>query len=197
MICGLALILLMDASGSVNQAAWQAQLEAHADALADPAIGRAMAGQGATAVTVIAFGDAPHVLVPWRVVDAAADAEGPAREVMAAQRPEHGGTHTGRALGFALDHLERAPCVPERAVIDIVTDGPNDDRARLAEARERAIAQDVRINALVINTYPAADPVGWAREELITPGGFVVEADSWADVAAALRRKVTWEISAR
>ncbi len=197
MICGLALILLMDASGSVDQRAWQAQLEAHADALADPAIGRAMAAQGVTAVSVIAFSERTHVLVPWRIVDTAEDAEGPAREVMAAQRPESAGTHTGRALAFALDHLEQAPCVPERAVIDVVTDGPSDDRARLEAARERAIDQDVRVNVLVVNTYPAADPVGWARKHLMTPGGFVVEANNWADVAAALRRKVTWEISHR
>lgn len=194
MICGLALVLLLDASGSVPDSAWQAQVEAHADALADPAIGRAMANQGITVVTVIGYEDTPRVLVPWRIVDAPEDAEGVAREVMAVRRPGSGGTHTGRALAFALDHLERAPCVAERQVVDVVTDGSGDDPVRLDEARERATIQGVKVNALVVRTYPT-DAEGWAREELVTPGGFVMTADSWQEVAWALRRKVASEVA--
>jgi hypothetical protein len=103
---------------------------------------------------------------------------------------------TGAALAFAMEHVERAPCVPERTVIDVVTDGSGDDERRLEAARDEAIARGIRVNALVVNTYgaPAAD---WARQALVTPSGFVMEADGWQEVAAALRRKVTQEVSQR
>jgi uncharacterized protein YegL len=196
MICGLALVLMLDMSGSVNGEAWALQVEAHADALADPAIGRAMSQQGISAVSVIAYDDAPRVMVPWRIVDAPEDAATVAREVAAIQRPSNGATHTGRAIAFALDHLERAPCVADRQIVDVVTDGPGDDAHRLRDARERAITQDVRINVLTVNTYPT-DAAGWAREELVTPGGFVMEAESWREFAWALRRKISSEVSQR
>jgi hypothetical protein len=195
-ICGLALVLLLDASGSVPTAAWQAQVEAHADALADPAIGHAMAQQGITAVAVVGFSDAPSVLVPWRLVDTQADAAGIAREVMAVRRPGDGSTYTAAALYFALDYLGRAPCEGERRVIDLVTDGEPDDNARIPEIRDALIEADVRINVLAVNTYgaPAAE---WAREQVVTPGGFVMEADTWQEVAWALRRKLTAEVAQR
>jgi hypothetical protein len=196
MICGLALVLMLDASGSVPDTAWRMQVEAHADALDDPRIGRAMAGQGITAVTLVGYDDTPRVLVPWRIVDVAEDAAGVAREVMAVTRPGSGRTMTGAALAFAMEHVERAPCVPERIVVDVVTDGSGDDERRLEDARDEAIARGIRVNALVVNTYgaPAAD---WARQALVTPSGFVMEADGWQEVAAALRRKVTQEVSQR
>lgn len=196
MICGLALVLMLDASGSVNNEAWFLQVEAHADALADPAIGRAMSQQGITAVSVVGYDDTPRVLVPWRLVDVPEDAEGVAREVAAVRRPGEGRTMTGAAVSFALRHLDEAPCVPERAVIDVVTDGPGDDTHQLRGAREEALARDVRINALTVHTYET-DAAGWAREELVTPGGFVMEAASWREFAWALRRKVSSEVSQR
>lgn len=196
MICGLALVLMLDMSGSVNGEAWALQVEAHADALADPAIGRAMSQQGVTVVTVIGYDDTPRVLVPWRVVDVDEDAATVAREVANISRPSNGSMHTGRAVSYALRHFDVAPCVAERQVIDVVTDGPGDDAHRLREAREEAIERDVRINALTVNTYPT-DAAGWAREELVTPGGFVMEAESWREFAWALRRKISSEVSQR
>ena len=196
MICGLALVLLLDASASVPDHAWHAQVEAHADALADPAIGRAMAAQGTTAVAVIGFSDTPRVMVPWRVVDAPEDAAAVAREVMAARRPGNASTYTAAALGYALRYLDQAPCAGERRVIDLVTDGPSDDNSRIPAVRDALIDADVRLNVLAVNTY-GAPVAAWAREEVVTPGGFVMEADAWQDVAWALRRKLAAEISQR
>jgi hypothetical protein len=197
MWCALALVLLLDASGSVDARAWDLQVQAHADALDDPAIARVMSAGGLTAVAVVGFDDAPRTLVPWRMVDVPADARRLAREVAAIERPGNGSTRTGAALAHALDLLARAPCEAERQVVDLVTDGPGDDRARLAAARDEAIARDVRVNVLTVDTYPGADAAGWARAEAVTPGGFVIEAEDWRDVSAALRRKVASEVAGR
>lgn len=197
MWCALALVLMLDSSGSVPDADWQAQIEAHADALADPAIGRLFAVGGEAAVMVKAFDDAPRPMVGWTMVGSAADAAALARQIAALPRPGSGMTHTGAAIGFALDALRRAPCVPDRRVIDLVTDGPGDDRARLAEARAEAEAMEVRINGLAVITYPGIDALAWLREEVATPGSFVMAADGWQDVARAMRRKLTAEIAGR
>ena len=196
MWCALALVLMLDASGSVPPAAWQGLVDAHADALADDRIAATMSAGGLTAITVIGYSDAPHVLVPWRVVDVPEDAARLAREVAAVQRPGNSSTQTGRALRFAGRHLQSAPCTAERQVVDLVTDGPGDDAQRTAEAREELIAGDVRVNVLAVNTY-GADAAGWAREHVATPGGFVAEAAGWPDVARALRRKIVREIVSR
>jgi hypothetical protein len=197
MLCALALVLLLDSSGSVPDPAWNLQVQAHADALADPAIGRIIAGQGGVAVMVAAFDSAPRTLVSWRILETAADAAAMARVIAGAPRPAHGMTQTGRAMAFALDELRRAPCMPDRQVIDLVTDGPGDDPAEVEHARAEAEARDVRINALAVITTPGLDAVGWLRANVVTPGGFVMPADGWEDVAAALRRKIAWEISGR
>lgn len=196
MWCALALVLLLDASGSVTDAAWDLQVEAHADALADPAIARAMHAQGRTAVTVIGFAEAPRTLVPWRLVDDAADAARLAREVAGIERPGSGSTRTGAAVQHALRAIEAGPCDAERRIIDLVTDGPGDDAVRLSEAREAAIGADVRINVLVVETYATA-AADWARAEAVTPGGFVMEAEGWPEFARALRRKIASEVAGR
>jgi len=196
MNCALALILLLDSSGSINGAAWQTMVEAHADALADERIAHAMSSQGLTAVSVISFDDTARVVVPWRIVDVPEDAERVAREVAGIRRPSNGSTQTGLALAFALQHFDRAPCEGERRVVDLVTDGPADDERRVAEAREALIEADVRLNVLAVQTY-GADAAAWAREHAVTPGGFVMEADGWPQFAWAIRRKIASEISQR
>jgi hypothetical protein len=196
MICGLVLVLLLDSSGSVSAPAWQMLVEAHADALADERIGHAMSQQGITAVSVVVYDDHPRVAVPWRIVDVPEDAAAVAREVAGIERRSSGSTQTGAALAFTLRHLEAAPCEGERRVVDLVTDGPGDDTARTAAARDALIEADVRLNVLAVQTY-GVDAAAWAREFAVTPGGFVMETPSWQEFAHALRRKLTWEISQR
>jgi uncharacterized protein YegL len=196
MNCALALVLLLDASGSVNGPAWDLMVEAHADALADERIAHAMSSQGLTAVSVISFDDTARVVVPWRIVDVPEDAAAVAREVAGIRRPSNGSTQTGAALAFALRHFDAAPCEGERRVVDLVTDGPADDERRVAAARDAMIEADVRLNVLAVQTY-GVDAAAWAREFAVTPGGFVMETPSWQEFAHALRRKLTWEISQR
>lgn len=188
---------MLDSSGSVPDLAWNTQVQAHADALADPAIGRLVAVGGPVAVMVLGYDDAPRALIGWTMLDGPAEAAALARQVAAVQRPGNGMTHTGAALAFALHELRRAPCVSDRQVIDLVTDGPGDDPAALAAARAEAEARDVRINGLAVITYPGIEAAAWLREEVATPGSFVVSADGWEDVARALRRKLSAEIAER
>lgn len=193
MICALALILLLDGSGSIRAPDWEAQVEGHAAAFEDPAIQRAIALGGPVAVAARVFDDATRPLTAWHLVATPAEARAFAASLRAAPRGGQGGTDIGRALTEAVASLPTAPCTPDDQVIDLVTDGEADARSTAA-ARDAAIAAGVRINALGVGSATAAD---WLREHVVTPNGFVMAAEGWAEFATAIRRKVSLEIAAR
>lgn len=194
MNCATALLLMLDVSGSINPEAFALQRDGHAAAFRSPAVVRSIARDG-LAVAVMQWHSAQHVALGWRVLSSAADAEQMARDVEAMPRHGAGSTHTGAAITAGLALLETAPC-GDQATLDIVTDGPGD--GPVTEARDAAVAAGVRINGLGVRTAFAAfgDPVEWLRENVATPGGFVLEANGWGQFADAVRRKLSTEVGA-
>ncbi|RVT91885.1 DUF1194 domain-containing protein [Rhodovarius crocodyli] len=173
--CAVALVLLLDASGSVSAEDWRLQREGTADAIASQAVARIVEREGAVAMTAIAFSDSTRPLVPWRVLDNPAALSAFAGELRAAPRGLPGGTAVGRALDGAMAALDSAPCAAEQEVIDIATDGEADAPAT-RHARGRADARGVRINAIGIGGIAGEDPADWLRENAVTPGGFALRA---------------------
>ena len=100
--CAVALVLLLDASGSVSAADWRMQVRGTADGVADEAIGRIIerhtAAGAAVAMTAIAFSDMTVPVVPWRILTSAAQAEDFAGALRATPRALHGGTRIGKAI---------------------------------------------------------------------------------------------------
>ncbi len=193
--CAVALVLLMDASGSINDAEWALQRDGTAEALTDPAVLGVMRRQGAVAVTAIAFAETTRVLVPWRVVEDDASAADFAAALRAAPRGLSGGTWIGAALERAGAALEEAPCTAEQEVVDIASDGGSDEAP--AEAARAALElRGVRVNALGVGTLPGDDPARWLRAHAVTQGGFALAADGWAGFARAMRRKLSMELAA-
>jgi hypothetical protein len=190
--CAVALILLLDASGSVQAEDWRLQVEGHAVAFESEDVARITAREP-VAVTAIAFSESTTTMVGWRMIRGGADAAGFAAELRAAPRGPAISTNIGGALMAGLRALGSAPCEPDQAVMDLVTDG---DAASgpTRQARIYAEAADVRINALGVGSEHA---VAWLREYAVTPGGFVMAASDWGDVARALRSKITLELAAR
>lgn len=191
--CALALVLLLDASGSISDAQWAEQRDATAEAVESPAIVHLIQQQGAVALTAIAFDITARDLVGWRVLAGPAEARAFAAALRAAGRPLRGGTDLRAALlaGHAA-HAE-APCAAERQVVDVSTDGIDHQPLVTAAARNVLAAEGVVVNVLAVG--PEARP-DWLREHVMTPGGFVIEA-RWQDYAAAIRRKLTWEVAGR
>ena len=194
--CAVALVLLLDASGSVTSDDWRMQLSGTADGLADEGVGHVIERQGGVAVTAIAFSDQTVPLMGWRMLRGGADARAFARELAEVPRPLFGGTRLGEAVDDALQAFDRAPCQPEQEVIDVATDG-DADPAAAHQARDRAAARGTRGNAIGIGRRPEGTPADWLRENAVTPGGFAIEAESWPDFARAMRRKLTMELAAR
>jgi Mg-chelatase subunit ChlD len=195
--CVVALVHLADASGSVTADEWTAMQRGSAAAFASPEVVRAVERGGPVAVTALAFGDRTAVLVGWRVLTGAADADAFAAALEAAPRPGHvgGSTATGTAINAALRALERAPCEAERSVIDIVTDGDSNAGDPVEPAREAAVALGVQINGLAV--AHRGDPEEWLRAHVMTPGGFVFRTDSPEDFARVFRSKLVRELAAR
>ena len=192
--CAVALVLLMDASGSINDAEWALQRDGTAEALTDPAVLGVLRRQGAVAITAIAFAEETQVLVPWAVVAADADAQAFANGLRSAPRALWGGTYIGPALEDAAAALDAAPCAAEQEVVDIASDGGSDVMPAEA-ARAMLELRGVRVNALGIGTLPGDDPARWLRAHAVTSGGFALSADGWAGFARAMRRKLAMELA--
>lgn len=190
--CGVALVLLLDVSGSIDAAAWAMQRDGHAAAFRAPSVVRPIVRDG-LAAALIQWDSAPRVALGWRVLRTEADAERMAQDIEAMARTGGGSTYTSLAITAALTLLESAPCgdVP---TIDLVTDGPGD--GPVSDARTAAAEAGVRINGLGVRGIVGADPVEWLREHVVTDGGFVMEANGWGEFAAAVRRKLSTEVGA-
>lgn len=193
MICAAALVLLMDASGSIMMDEWRVQLEATAAAIESPEVADAIRRGGPIAVTAMAFGSVTADVTGWHVLTNAAEARAYAERMRQAPRALSGGTDIGRALSAAHEAMRAAPCAPDRYVIDLSTDGDAPE-AGTALARDAAQLDGVTINAIVVGAMARPESL---REHAITGDGFLIEAADWASYAALVRRKVILETAAR
>jgi len=195
MTCAVALVLLLDASGSIAPDVWDQQRDSTADAIEHPAIVRLIEGGDGVAATALAFDDAIRPLVEWHVLRDWRDAVAFSVRLRQAPRGLPGGTDIGAALTAGLAAFSSAPCAADQLVIDIVTDGEAPIGPAQA-ARDAAIVAGVRINGLGVGGS-GDDPAAWLRDHAITPDGFVVAARDWHDFAGAMRRKLSMEVASR
>lgn len=186
--CAVALVLLLDSSSSVTADDWRSMVEGHADALVSPAVVRVIEMEGGLAVSAIGFDDRTTMIQPWRVLRTEGEAERMGKALLDGLRPSNGSTLIGQALQAALAVAREAPC-GDRVVVDIVTDGEAPDAAETGLVRDAAADAGVTINALGVGR-PAME---WLRQHAVTPGGFVVEAPTWAEFNQSMRRKLVRE----
>ncbi len=207
----LELVLLADATGSIDQAELVFQRQGYADAVRSPEVLSAIASgfDGRIAVTYVEWAAAgsQDVVVPWMVIDGAASAEAFAERLLAAPRGAFGRNAIGSALAFGVELLETNRFEGFRRVIDLSADSANNwGGLSIEEGRGRAAAADVVVNGLAV-LCRAADcsgrPVRYDlertfEERLVTgPGAFVVTADDGPSFADAVRKKLVLEIAGR
>ena len=194
--CALALVLLLDASGSVSQENYNLQRDGTAEALRSPALHH-MVKHG-LALTAIGWGTNQRTVLPWRLARTAADLEEAAAALADTHRPESGSTNLAGALTAGLASFDVAPCNPERRLIDVSGDGkhvgsPSEVEALVAQAVDRG----VEINALPIVTEAEPDVADWYRRHVTEPAsGFTLEG-SWSGFARSIRIKLALEIASR
>jgi hypothetical protein len=200
----LELVLLADASGSIDEREYLLQREGYATAITDPEVLEAIANTayGSIAVTYVEWAANQVVVAEWTRIANAEQAELFAARVLAPPRRAIGRNAIGSALLKGLELMEENDIEGWRRVIDFSGDSVNTySGPPIAEARERVLAAGVTINALPI--LRPGDPgrahggleARYAERIIGGPNAFVVTADTRASFAEAIKRKLILEIS--
>lgn len=203
----LELVLLADATGSIDDAEIRFQREGYARAITDPAVISAIrnTAYGRIAVTYVEWGDATSqdVVVDWMQIDGAASAEKFADALLLPPRRAHGRNAIGAALLFAKSLIQNNRIEGFRRVIDFSADSANNwNGPPIETARQEVLSAGIVINGLAILCRQCSGrPVSYDLEAAFTrdiiggPGAFVITADSLATFSDAVRRKLILEIS--
>ena len=203
----LELVLLADASGSIDDAEIHFQRQGYAAAITHPEILGAIA-QGydqRIAVTYVEWGgvSSQEVVVPWTIVDGPESAAAFARVLLEEPRRAFGRNAIGNAIAVGQGLIETNDVAGTRKVIDLSADSANNwGGISIAEARQAALAADIVINGLAIlcrqcSGRPNAYDLEAAFAETIIggPANFVIRADGDARFAEAVRKKLLLEIA--
>ncbi|MFN4143060.1 DUF1194 domain-containing protein [Aestuariivirga sp.] len=199
----VALVLAVDGSSSVDDGEYRLQQQAISAALRNADVLDAMEAAGSVAVAVVFWGDPdrPTEQTEPVVIEGAEDAERLARVVERLPRLVFGNTGLNTGLQAAIDRLDAMGCA-HRRVINVSGDGRGTILSRLRRpyprleaVRAQAEAAGITINALTISNEEE-DLAEYYRTRVITgDGAFVMDVDTHADYAAALRRKLIREIA--
>jgi hypothetical protein len=199
----LALMLAIDASGSIDDAEFAVQRLGYARALTDPSVLQAIGSVGSVEIAALIWGDSamPNQVIPWQRIGSAEDAARLATAILTAPRLTSGDTDIGNGLQGALDLLDLPRRCTARAVVNLSGDGratPASHRNRslsLEAARAQAASLGVTINALaILNDEPAL--ARYYRDAVISgPSAFVMTVADFDSFGDAIRHKLLREIS--
>jgi hypothetical protein len=207
----LELVLLADASGSIDDGEIRFQRQGYAQAITHPEVLAAITS-GFTqriAVTYVEWSDytSQEVVVPWRIVDGAASAKAFADELLSVPRRAHGTNAIGSAIAAGQALIEDNDIDGLRKVIDVSADSAYTvGGVPLPAARRAALAAGIVINGLAIlcrDRDCGGRPVGYdveaafARTIIGGPASFVLSTDSRDRFAEAVRKKLILEIAGR
>jgi Protein of unknown function (DUF1194) len=195
----LALVLAVDCSYSVDAHEFELQMQGLAKAFLDPGVVEAIGvgKHGAIAVSIVQWSSAKSqvLVLPWTVVRDTASAAQVAETLLTAPRmTQDGGTSISAMIDVGAALLARMPLPAARHVIDISSDGRNNNGRDVRRARDAAVAQGVTINGLaILNEVPT---LHFYFERWVIGGAdaFVVKANDYDDYVNAIRRKLLREI---
>ena len=196
----LALVLAVDASGSVSQQRFELQKQGYAAAFRDPRVLNTIRSGGNQSIAVTMFqwtGPQLHIqVVPWMVIRDEGSAGAFAAAIEAAPRQLFGGgTSISGAIDYARALLAQMPAEPARRVIDVSGDGSNNSGRLVTLARDEAVRAGIGINGLPILAVES-DLDHYYRDYVIGgPGAFMVPATSYETFAEAIIKKLITEIA--
>ena len=207
----LELVLLADASGSIDEAELRFQREGYAAAITHPSVLAAIASGLKRRIAVVyvewATAGSQAIIVPWTIIDGAEAAGRFAAALRDPTKPRQtwGGNAIGSAIALGQSLIENNSITAERRVIDVSADSANSwSGIPLETARQAAIAADITINGLAIlcrDDRCGGRPMGYDLEEAFFrtiiggPGAFVLTAEDRASFESAVRRKLVLEIA--
>lgn len=201
---GLELVLLIDVSGSVNNAEYLTQKNGYVSAFQSAAVQNAILGSvgGAIAVTFVEWSGAAQQsqVVGWSLINSVASSNAFATAVNSVGRAFSGNTGIQSAIryGAGLFGTETGGASngfeSVRQVMDVSGDGAcNDGNCTVAHGRDYALSQGVdTINGLAIGPMSITN---YYNSAVKGGGGFVIDVADFTDFSAAIERKLVREIS--
>jgi hypothetical protein len=205
------LVLMADASLSIDDAEIEFQRQGYAHALVHPEVLVAIkrGALGKIAVTFVEWADqtTQDVVVPWMVIDGEASARAFVKELLSTPRTAYGTNAIGAALAAGQRQIEQNAYDGLRKIIDFSGDSANNwSGISIAEARANALGAGITINGLAVLCREddcSGSPVAYDLEEAFAkmiiggPGSFVVTADNAKSFSTAVRRKLILELASR
>ena len=204
----VAIVFAVDFSSSIDPKIADLQREGHAAALTSPQIITAISQNyfGCIGVAYFEWSSPGHTrtVLPWTSICGLEDAKAAASVISkngdtGYVRRGRSGTSISSAIDVGSLLLDQFPGNALKKVIDISSNGENNDGLPVQPSRLNAIAKGYTINAIAIPTenenpeqplasYFARSVIGGSQAFVITPTGPL-------DYIAALRRKLVTEVS--
>jgi len=196
----IALVLAVDASGSVDNRRFELQKQGYAAAFRNPQVLSSIRSlvTGSIAVTMMQWtGPRLHVqAVDWTLIKDLDSANAFAGAIEAAPRQLFGG---GTSISGAIDYsrllLAQSSFNAARRVIDISGDGANNSGRSVTQARDEAVHDGVGINGLpIVAIEPDLDHY-YYDNVIGGPGAFMIPAANYDTFADAILKKLITEIA--
>lgn len=203
-----AIVLAIDVSGSMSDKSYELQREAIASTMEwEQFQMAARTGPiGRIAVSVVQWGDTPHVAVPWTILQFPFEFNDFAKKIDAMPRMENGSTCMTKAMDFSVNYILTQQHIAARMVIDISGDGEENCNTKPTErlpkdARDYGVTMGVTFNGLPIAAeYTRQEQfqelIDWYRDNVMGGiGAFVLPTNSPEAMSKAMRDKLTKEIA--
>lgn len=174
---GVALVLLIDVSASIDSADYQAQVTSMAEAIGSDDFRDAIFLQGSPesiAISVVDYGSSVSLRIPWMDIRKGDDdkLKTLARMIQNLPRRESGSTNQADAIDFARIAIENLPWEADRKVVDIITDGKHNTGGVaedvLKESREKLASAGGTLNGLIIIDGSEQEQKKWSEDNLRT-----------------------------
>lgn len=196
----VAIVFVVDVSGSMQPEEVATARQAHAKAMQSPDVLNAIhdGPTGRVAVAYVEFGDRAKVGVDWMIIDGTDSAGVFAASIGSLPGGGYLGgglTAVGAGLLAADELMGRAPAAP-RLVVDIAGDGTNTGSPRPDVGREALLSRGVIINAMpILMDAPDFNLVPWYTAKVAGgPGHFVMPIAGLDKMPMALRSKIVQEL---
>ena len=201
------LVIAVDVSRSMTEGELRIQRRGYAEALRSEAVARAVENTltGKVAITYVEWGGInwQRVIVDWHIVENGQDLATFAQKIALTVDTGMRRTSISGAIADAAARIERNDIRSLRRVIDISGDGPNNSGPPVTGARDAAVAMGITINGLPLMTreglgarFHLEDLDEYYHHCVIGgPGSFMVVANTFADFARAIRKKLILEIA--
>jgi hypothetical protein len=209
----LALVLAVDASGSITDQRWNLESQGYAQAFHDPDVLKAIQSGpiGAIAVTLVEWSSQYEEtqVIPWMVVSDPASADQFSANLSELPREFRERTSIREGLRFSEQLLDRYRYqTASRKVIDVSGDGPDNSSAAdylgspadvraLQAVRDEVVADGIVINGLPIFGDPRVAHLDdyYMANVIGGPGSFMIVAQSFDSFAEAIKQKLVQEIA--